>query len=96
MNDAMLGLTPAGKYVMQCMGDFMDQLTTKLQDLKFKQTIPSADQAKLQEGITEIATMIAGIAKDRKEARTSRAIQHPLLDFTLLINLQVIFSKTCT
>jgi hypothetical protein len=72
-----------------------DQLTAKLQDLKFKQTLPSADQTKLREGIEEITTRIAGIAKDRNEIRTSRVVQNPLLNFTLLINFQVTCTKTC-
>jgi hypothetical protein len=95
MNDAMLGLTSAGKYVMQCMDDSIDQLTAKLQDLKFKQTLPGADQTKLREGIEEITTRISGIAKDRNEIRISRVVRNPLLNFTLLINFQVTCTKTC-
>jgi hypothetical protein len=95
MNDAMIGLTSAGKNVMRCMNDSIDQLTAKLQDLKFKQALPGADQIKLPEEIAEITTRIAGMAKDKNEIRISRVVQHPLLNFTLLINLQVTFSKTC-
>jgi hypothetical protein len=45
--------------------------------------------------IAEIAIRVAGMAKDKNEIRTSRVVQYPLLNLTLLINLQVTFSKTC-